>query len=257
MLRRGRPCARLFHLLGRPALPTLPSGPCPALACPAGGSLGPRALGPGSKPALSSPGFFLIKPGPHRQPALFTQQQLRKGTVSFGPGGRGALCPLLGSGLRIHRPGTLDPLPQEGTWQCRAGISLPLPRCRLREAGAPGRRAGGQQGRGGWVLSPLSSRPPLPAPVGQRVHLQMPLLMTQCVCQPKTPVFGRRRGHFLGKMLLHHMPLGPRGPGQGGRGGQRVPDLWPAPEPPCTSAAGLAGSRGLFEFPVADGTPYP
>ena len=79
-----------------------------------------------------------------------------------GPAGSSVWGLLLESELRTQ-PGTTDPLPQESTWHCRVGTSLPsemqAERPVLQEEG--GRLAG----RGGWVPSPLFFHPPSPTPV--------------------------------------------------------------------------------------------
>lgn len=128
----------------------------------------------------------------------------------FGPAGS-SVWSLLGSELRTQR-GTTDPLPQESTWHCRVGTSLPSEMQAERPV-LPG--GGWEVGRKGW-LGPIPSvfLSTLTHPRKTVSSLQMPLF-THCVCvRQKHWCLAGRRDHFIRKILLDHEHFGPQALGR-------------------------------------------
>lgn len=110
----------------------------------------------------------------------------------FDPAGSNVWGLLLRSELRTQ-PSTTDPLPQESTWRCWAGTSLPSETQAERPVFPGGGREVGR--KGGWVPSPVFPSA-LTHPSKTVSSLQMPLLTALRVCQAETLVFGRKRGSF-------------------------------------------------------------
>lgn len=191
--------------------------------------------------------------------------------MSFGPAERGALCSLLGSRLRTQSGSILTPtyrISRDG-----AGLESHFPlRFRLKEAEASGRRAGSQQGRGGWgsgsCFLPAFARP---SKDGSFAYLLVPPLTAQVSASSKIGMSDGRREPFSSQ---------PRGwwslerVGRGDSAGQVAGLEAPGPlSPDCcgsgrlqrwelacgfvpnTMAWGVSDNRNLFSHSLEAGSP--
>lgn len=125
----------------------------------------------------------------------------------FGPAGSSVWGPCLGLSLGPSLA-QLTPSHRKATRHCRTEAHSPL-RCRLRGPVLPG---------GGWEVGRKGRLGPVPSvflstlthPSKTVSSLQDALLTALCVCLAETLVFGKKKDHFIRKILLDHEHFGPK-----------------------------------------------